>query len=127
RGIGVGSPEEAGARLFPDSNRARDVLDALLRETRRVGAIVTAGTRVHDVVPLAGDNGFQIATSDGRLLADRVVLATGGRALPKNGSGGRGYEIAPRPGHGNRRPNPPPVPPPRPGAQPGAPPHPGGP
>src|SRR5262249_52294013 len=59
REIGVGLHEEAGGKLFPDSNRARDVLDALLRETRRVGAIVTAGTRVHDVVPLAGDNGFQ--------------------------------------------------------------------
>jgi predicted Rossmann fold flavoprotein len=99
REIGVALHEEAGGKLFPDTNRARDVLDALLRETRRVGAILAAGARVHDVVRADGAGGFRVVTSDGELTAERVVLATGGRALPKSGSDGAGYELAQRAGH----------------------------
>src|SRR5205085_3433356 len=50
REIGVGLHEEAGGKLFPDTNRARDVLAALLRESDRVGAQLLAGHRVIDVV-----------------------------------------------------------------------------
>jgi predicted Rossmann fold flavoprotein len=99
REIGIALHEEAGGKLFPDTNRARDVLDALLRETRRVGAIIAAGTRVHDVVGGTDGSRFRVVTSDGDLAADRVVLATGGQALPKSGSDGAGYDIARRAGH----------------------------
>jgi predicted Rossmann fold flavoprotein len=100
REIGVTLHEEAGGKLFPDTNRARDVLDALLDETRRAGAMVAAGTRVTDVVRTSGvDDGFRVVTGDGDLTAQRVVLATGGRALPKSGSDGAGYELARRAGH----------------------------
>jgi hypothetical protein len=52
REIGVSLHEEAGGKLFPYTNRARDVLAALLRESDRVGATLLAGHRVIDVVPL---------------------------------------------------------------------------
>ena len=52
REIGVSLHEEAGGKLFPDTNRARDVLAALLRESGRAGAMLLAGHRVTDVVPL---------------------------------------------------------------------------
>jgi len=99
REIGVPLHEEAGGKLFPDSNRARDVLDALLDETRRCGAIVAAGTRVHDLAATPDARGFRVVTADGDLAAARVVLATGGRSLPKSGSDGAGYELARRAGH----------------------------
>src|SRR5262249_54684747 len=51
----------------------------------------------HDIV--AADGGFRVVTGSGDLTADRVVLATGGRALPKSGSDGAGYGIARRAGH----------------------------
>src|SRR5262245_274795 len=99
REIGVALHEEAGGKLFPDTNRARDVLDALLRETRRVGVVVAAGTRVTDVARAPDGNRFRVVTGDGDLTAQHVVLATGGRALPKSGSDGAGYELARRAGH----------------------------
>jgi predicted Rossmann fold flavoprotein len=97
--LGVPLHEEEDGKLFPDSNRARTVLDALVAETRRVGAQIRTGTRVIGIA--RGDDVFTIDAADGfRICARAVVLATGGRSLPKTGSDGVGYEIAARLGHG---------------------------
>jgi predicted Rossmann fold flavoprotein len=95
--LGVPLHEEEHGKLFPDSNRARDVLDALLRETEASGVVLRAATRVVDVLSAGG--GFQIETSRGPIDASTVVLATGGESLPKTGSDGAGLEIARRLGH----------------------------
>lgn len=97
RDLGVPLHEEAGGKLFPDTNRARDVLDALLRETARVGATMVAGHRVLDVERSA--DAFRVVTDRGDLQAAAVVLATGGQSLPKSGSDGAGLAIATRLGH----------------------------
>jgi predicted Rossmann fold flavoprotein len=103
REIGVGLHEEAGGKLFPDTNRARDVLAALLRECEAIGAQLCAGQRVTDVVRLKPDttdsSGFRIVTDRGEIRASAVVLATGGESLPKSGSDGAGFAIASRLGH----------------------------
>lgn len=97
--IGVALHEEEDGKLFPDTNRARTVLEALLGELARVGAELRVGERVIDV-RRAGD-GFVVATASGQAIRARaVVLATGGRSLPKTGSDGAGYELASRLGHG---------------------------
>ena len=96
REIGVSLHEEAGGKLFPDTNRAHDVLAALLREASAVGATFLAGHRVIDV---ASNGGFRIVTSQGDIRAGAVVLATGGQSLPKSGSDGSGFAIATRLGH----------------------------
>src|SRR3954462_2191253 len=80
RDIGVSLHEEPGGKLFPGTNRARDVLIALLRETDRVGATLLAAHRVIDVVRTA--NLFRLTTDRGETTASAVVLATGGQALP---------------------------------------------
>lgn len=95
--IGVRLHEEAGGKLFPDSNRSRDVLDALLRELARSGAELRPATRVTGIRPV--DAAFRLQTSGGELAARAVVLATGGRSLPKTGSDGAGYELARALGH----------------------------
>ena len=97
REIGVSLHEETGGKLFPDTNRARDVLAALLRENEAVGAQLASGHRVLDVEPSA--EGFRIVTDRGPLQAAAVVLATGGQSLPKSGSDGAGFAIARRLGH----------------------------
>jgi predicted Rossmann fold flavoprotein len=97
REIGVPLHEENDGKLFPDSNRSRDVLDALLAECDRVGAMLLADHRVHDVS--REQRAFRIGTNRGDFLAPRVVLATGGKSLPKTGSDGAGLEIARRLGH----------------------------
>jgi predicted Rossmann fold flavoprotein len=97
REIGVPLHEENEGKLFPDTNRSRDVLDALLRELRRVGAELRAGCRVLDVS--TAQEGFELVTSQGRVVAGAVVLASGGLSLPKTGSDGWGYGVAARLGH----------------------------
>jgi predicted Rossmann fold flavoprotein len=97
REIGVSLHEEAGGKLFPDTNRARDVLEALLREGDAVGARLVPGHRVVDVEK--SGPGFKVVTDRGDLHAAAVVLATGGQSLPKSGSDGAGFAIAKRLGH----------------------------
>jgi len=97
REIGVPLREEENGKLFPVSGRARTVLEALLAEARRLGVEVRTEVRVEGVAR-AGE-GFRLSTSRGPIAADRVVLATGGRSLPKTGSNGEGYALAVSLGH----------------------------
>jgi predicted Rossmann fold flavoprotein len=94
---GVALHEEPDGKLFPDSNRARDVLDALLRQLTASGAELLSACRVTAVT--RQDDGFRIATSRGEFMTPRVVLATGGQSLPKSGSDGAGYAMAQALGH----------------------------
>ena len=97
--LGVALHEEEDGKLFPDSNRSRTVLDALLAEVRRLGVTIETGRRVQSVDREQG--GFVVGTSDGdRHDATMVALATGGRSLPKTGSDGLGYELGRALGHG---------------------------
>jgi predicted Rossmann fold flavoprotein len=95
--IGVALHEEAHGKLFPDTNRSRDVLAALLSEAERCGVRLEAGTRVHDLDRTGA--GWRVQTARGAIDAGAVVLATGGASLPKSGSDGAGIEIARRLGH----------------------------
>jgi predicted Rossmann fold flavoprotein len=97
--LGVALHEEEDGKLFPDSNSSRTVLNALLRETERLGISLVTGTRV---TALGKDeDGFVTTTVSGRAFRARAaVLCTGGRSLPKTGSDGLGYELARRLGHG---------------------------
>jgi predicted Rossmann fold flavoprotein len=95
--IGVTLHEEADGKLFPDSNRARDVLNALLVELDRTEVRVHSDHRVTLVSRTGGS--FVVATTAGEIAARRVVLATGGQSLPRSGSDGNGYQIARALGH----------------------------
>jgi predicted Rossmann fold flavoprotein len=98
--LGVALHEEEDGKLFPDSNRARTVLDALLGEAARLGVAVERNQRVGGV--RWQEDRFVVETVAGeRIPAVCVALATGGRSLPKTGSDGFGYELAARFGHGH--------------------------
>ena len=97
RDLRVPLHEEADGKLFPDSNRARDVLTALLDEARHRGSMLHADCRVLAVARTP--DGFSLTTSRGAFHARSVVLATGGQSLPKSGSDGAGYAIARALGH----------------------------
>jgi predicted Rossmann fold flavoprotein len=95
---GVALHEEEDGKLFPDSNHARDVLDALLRAAARAGAEVVTERRVVEIA--RRDDRFEIRTASGEMfMAPAVVLATGGQSLPKSGSDGFGYTLARALGH----------------------------
>jgi predicted Rossmann fold flavoprotein len=100
RAIGVPLHEEEHGKLFPDTNRARTVLEALLREAERWGVELRCGTRVQAVEPI--EDGLRVRCGpEGQLVhdAERVVLAAGGLSLPKTGSDGLGHRIAAGLGH----------------------------
>ena len=94
---GVDLHEEHDGKLFPDSNSARQVLDALLAQAAVSGVELRSSHRVLDVERTA--DGFRVATNTGDLSARHVVLATGGLSLPKTGSDGAGYALARALGH----------------------------
>jgi predicted Rossmann fold flavoprotein len=96
--LGVSLHEEDDGKLFPDTNRARTVLDALLSAAAAANVGIDRQQRVCDL--RRDRNGFTIETRDRCYTARRVVVATGGRSLPKSGSDGGGYELARRLGHG---------------------------
>ena len=98
--LGVALHEEADGKLFPDSNRSRDVLDALLREAASRGVSLLTNQRVTGVERDERDGGgFRVLTANGDRRARCVVLATGGQSLPKSGSDGAGYGFAGGLGH----------------------------
>ena len=97
RELGISLHEETDGKLFPDSNRARDVLNALLNEAERAGVVLAADHRVADIAPV--DGGYRITTNHAEIRAARVVLAMGGQSLPKSGSDGSGFTLARRLGH----------------------------
>src|SRR5918995_5258186 len=95
---GVSLKREQTGKLFPVSDRARTILDALLGCAREDGVVVRHPWRVEAVE--RADGGFRLHASSGeRLEVDRVVLAAGGRSLPKTGSDGHGYALARSLGH----------------------------
>jgi predicted Rossmann fold flavoprotein len=96
--LGVTLKREETGKLFPVSDRARTVLDALLRGSRQAGVDVRHPWRVEAIERV--DRAFRLHSAAGeRLEADRVVLAAGGRSLPKTGSDGHGYALARGLGH----------------------------
>jgi hypothetical protein len=92
--------EEETGKLFPASQRARDVRDGLLARVHEAGARVWLGTRVVDARPTPGGAAWQLDIEGAPpLTACAVVLATGGLSVPRTGSDGFGLELARRLGH----------------------------
>src|SRR3954464_11088688 len=90
--------EEGSAKLFPASNRARDVRDGLLNAAARSGVRFLPNTSVTHIAPERA--GWRIARKVGEPIeTDRVVMATGGLSVPNTGSDGRGLSILGELGH----------------------------
>ncbi len=96
--LGVTLHEEEDGKLFPESNRSRTVLDALLNEASRLGIAIDTEHRVTAI--RKDDDGFALSVGTETLAARAVAIATGGRSLPKTGSDGAGYDLVRRLGHG---------------------------
>lgn len=97
--LGVETKVERGGRVFPASDRSKDVVDALERDARSKGVKVFLNAPVSGIV--AGNGMVKaVRLKDGRLLeCNSVVLATGGASYPGTGSTGDGYRIAQELGH----------------------------
>ena len=103
--IGVELKLEPTGKFFPVSDSSRTVLGALLHATHRAGAVLCSQTNVCSLLrDSSGDGwssgeGWKLETSRGDVFARTVIVATGGLALPKSGSDGRGFAFARALGH----------------------------
>ncbi|HSB45558.1 MAG TPA: NAD(P)/FAD-dependent oxidoreductase [Nitrospira sp.] len=98
--MGVELKREETGKLFPVTDKARTVLTALVDRCRKLGVAVQPDHRVTGIERLPGHKaGFLIHHAHGTLHAKKVVMATGGRSIPKSGSDGFGYELVRRLGH----------------------------
>lgn len=95
--LGVPLKREETGKLFPVSDSAKTVLQALLGAARDAGVDLRHPRRVESVTQR--DGGFDVAGEWGSVAAATVVLATGGKSLPKTGSDGHGYALARALGH----------------------------
>jgi predicted Rossmann fold flavoprotein len=95
---GVATKVEETGKIFPVSDRAADVLGALLQRLHRSGARLALGEPVRDIQPEA-EGGFRVCTEHQRLRTPKVVITTGGRSYPGCGTTGDGYAFAERFGH----------------------------
>ncbi len=99
RAIGV-EPRFRGSYVYPNSDQASAVVDALREELHRLSVKVHYNAEVKSVQRIDTDAGyFMIQCTDAVVKADRVILAAGSKAAPKTGSNGDGYFIARKLGH----------------------------
>jgi predicted Rossmann fold flavoprotein len=106
---GVATKVEETGKVFPVSDRAIDVLDALLKRLQRSGATLSLGepvtavepdaqAREHDSLACASGS-FRISTSQRSLTCEKLLITTGGRSYPGCGTTGDGYAWAAQFGH----------------------------
>ena len=95
--LGIAHKIEDFGKAFPMSDQASSVLDVLLYELNDLGVNIVCNANVKDI----RKNGkFLIELEDGKVYkGDRVIITTGGKAMPSSGSDGNGYDLAARLGH----------------------------
>lgn len=96
-GLGVPLKTERGNRVFPVSDKAYDIVDALYREINRLNVTIIHDRAKH----ILAENGAAAGVDCGKSCygSQKVILATGGMSYPVTGSTGDGYRMAAELGH----------------------------
>jgi len=108
---GVQVKNERGNRVFPISDKSKDVLDALLKELEDLKVRIKTNAEVTEI--LTNENKVvgvkyknretvgesSVSVQENKIKADKVILATGGKSYSSTGSTGDGYKIAIKLGH----------------------------
>lgn len=89
---GVELVTERGNRVFPASQKSNDIIKALSSALKESGVPIRLNSNVESV-KRAGDK-FEIKTGDEIVIADKVIIASGGASYPSTGSTGDGYKFA---------------------------------
>ena len=99
---GLHVKEERGRRVFPTTDNAKDVLNALIKLLKKANVQIKTNAKVEKILVQDGKvTGLQ-ANINGQkqtINADKIILATGGKSYPVTGSTGDGYELAKQLGH----------------------------
>ena len=96
--LGVELKREETGKLFPVTDKARTILTTLANRCHELGVTIRPDHRVTGIEGHSG-SGFVLHHTHGTIHASKVILATGGRSIPKSGSDGFGYSLACRLGH----------------------------
>ena len=94
--------EERGNRIFPVSDKSKDVLDAFYEELKNLNVKIYTNSTVNQIIVKDGSvTGVEYIFNNNKytINADKVILATGGKSYPTTGSTGDGYEMAKKLGH----------------------------
>lgn len=85
-------------KVFPMSDQASSIIDVLLYELNEIGINIIYDAYVKAIIP--ENDKFRIELANGKIHhGDRVIIATGGKAMPSSGSDGNGYDLATKLGH----------------------------
>lgn len=96
---GLKVKEERGNRIFPVTDKAQSVVDALIKEIKKYNIDVKLNKKVSEVLTKAGEV-CGVKLENGEIVnASKVILATGGKSYPATGSTGDGYDLAEKLGH----------------------------
>lgn len=95
--LGVRLKTERGNRVFPVSDSAKEIVNALVQAAKQSGVRTVFDEAEKLIIKDGAVKGVVCRT--GEYLADNVVVATGGRSYPKTGSTGDGYRFAKQAGH----------------------------
>ena len=98
----VNVKEERGNRIFPVSDKSKDVLDAFYEELKNLNIKIYTNSTVNQIIVKDGSvTGVEYTFNNNKytINADKVIMATGGKSYPTTGSTGDGYEMAKKLGH----------------------------
>lgn len=96
--MGVPLKTERGGRVFPVSDKAVDIVDALVSFATDDGAQIVKG-RAKELIIENGTVKGAVTYDGEKIFAEKVLIATGGKSYPATGSTGDGYELAKQAGH----------------------------
>ncbi len=99
KSLGVKTKVERGARVFPVSDNAGDIVNALVKELNRLNVKIIYNSRVKEIIYAQNKfKGVKLENND-VITGDKCILATGGKSYSKTGSTGDGYILAEKLGH----------------------------
>lgn len=99
--LGIDLVQEDRGKLYPSTLQARTVLNALRRRLFAAGGEEVVETCIDRIEQ--SKSGFLLASGENSFFADKVIVATGGMAMPQSGSDGKGYGLMKAFGHKKTR------------------------
>ena len=97
--LGVSTRVERGKRVFPESDKARDVVDALEKQLKDKKVKLELNAQVAKIATKDNKIDKVILSNKKEIKCDSVIVATGGLSYPLTGSTGEGYKFAKSVGH----------------------------
>lgn len=95
--LGVKLKTERGNRVFPVSDKAEEIVNALVNAAEQSGAVIISGNARE--IMFRDGAACGVKCDKGEFFSENVIVATGGKSYPKTGSTGDGYRFAKSAGH----------------------------